>query len=153
MSKSAKAKVDDLLAKESHQLGEQKIHKIRAAMEAVVYGAEKVSTTKHRQFQVRLNRARHTATTWSGADRQNAIERLEREIHLVTPAKRKLFDRLFERHERQLLQEIGTQATSPRSKFAKDLALLKDAAEDEDYGAANITADMPLQFQIHLSDA
>jgi len=57
MSKSAKAKVDDLLAKESHQLREQKIHKIRAAMKAVVYGAEKVSTTKCRQFQVRLNRA------------------------------------------------------------------------------------------------
>jgi hypothetical protein len=50
MSKSAKAKVDDLLAKESHQLRKQMIHKIRAAMEAVVYGAEKVSTTKHRQF-------------------------------------------------------------------------------------------------------
>jgi hypothetical protein len=85
MSKSAKAKVDDLLAKESHQLREQKIHKIRAAMEAVVYGAEKVSTTKRRQFQVRLNRARQAATTWSDADRQKAIERLEREIHLVTP--------------------------------------------------------------------
>jgi len=57
MSKSAKANVDDLLANESHQLCEQKIHKIRAAMEAVVYGAEKVSTAKRRQFQVRLNRA------------------------------------------------------------------------------------------------
>jgi len=50
MSKSAKAKVDDLLAKESHQLREQKIHMIHAAMEAVVYGAEKVSTTKRWQF-------------------------------------------------------------------------------------------------------
>jgi hypothetical protein len=56
MSKSAKAKVDNLLAKESHQLHEQKIHMIRAVMETVVYGAEKDSTTKHRQFQVRLNR-------------------------------------------------------------------------------------------------
>jgi len=56
MLKSAKAKVDDLLAMESHQLREQKIHKIRAAMEALVYGAEKVSTTKRRQFQMRLNR-------------------------------------------------------------------------------------------------
>jgi len=58
MLKSAKAKVDDLLATESHQLREQKIHMIRAAMEALVYGAEKVSTTKRRIFQVRLNRAR-----------------------------------------------------------------------------------------------
>jgi len=57
MSKSAKAKVDDLLARKSHLLREQRIHKICAAMETLVYGAEKVSTTKPRQFQVRLNRA------------------------------------------------------------------------------------------------
>jgi len=153
MSKSAKANVDDLLAKESRLLREQKIHKICAALEAVVYGAEKVSTTKRRQFQVRLNRARQAATTWSDADRQKAIERLEREIYQVTPAKRKLFDKLFERHERQLLQDVGTKATSPRSKFAKDLSLMKAAAEDEAYGAANMTADKRLQFQILLSDA
>ena len=55
MSKSVKANVDEMLASESHQLREQKIHKIRAAMEAHVYGAEKVSTTKCRQFQVRLH--------------------------------------------------------------------------------------------------
>jgi len=74
MSESAKAKLDYLVAKESHQLREQKIHKICAAMEAVVYGAEKVSTTKRRQFQVRLNRTRQAATTWSDADHQKAIE-------------------------------------------------------------------------------
>jgi hypothetical protein len=153
MSKSAKAKVDDLLATESHQLREQKIHKIRAAIEALVYGAEKVSSTKRRQFQVRLNRARQAATTWSDADRQKAIERLEREIHQVTPAKRTLFDKLFQHHERQLLQEVGTKGTGPRSKFAKQLALMKTAAEDEVYGAANMTADKRLQFQICLSDA
>jgi len=95
MSKSVKAKVDNLLATESHQLCEQKIHKIRAAMEALVYGAEKVSTTKLWQFQVHLNRARQAATTWSDADYQKAIERLEHEIHQVTPAKHKLFDELF----------------------------------------------------------
>jgi hypothetical protein len=72
MSKSTKAKVDNLLAKESHQLREQKIHKIPAAMEAVVYGGEKVATTKCRQFQVPLNRSRQAATTWSDADCQNA---------------------------------------------------------------------------------
>jgi len=48
MSKSARAKVDNLLAMEYHLLREQKIHKICAAMEALVYGAEKVSTTKRR---------------------------------------------------------------------------------------------------------
>jgi len=46
MSKSAKAKVDEQLATESHQLREQKIHKICAAMEVQVYGAEKVTTSK-----------------------------------------------------------------------------------------------------------
>jgi hypothetical protein len=152
MSKSAKAKIDDLLAKESHQLREQKIHKIRAAMEAVVYGAEKVSTTKRRQFQVRLTRARQAATTGSDPERQKAIEGLECEIHLVTLAKRKLFDKLFERHERQLLPEIGTKPTGPRNKFAKDLALMKAAAEDDAYRVANMTADNRLQFQIRLSD-
>jgi hypothetical protein len=55
MSKSAKAKVDDLVATEFHQLREQKVRQIRAAMEDLVYGAEKVSSTKRRQFQVRLN--------------------------------------------------------------------------------------------------
>jgi len=141
MLKFAKAKVDDLLAKEFHLLREQKIHKICAALEAVVYGAEKVCTTKRRQFHVRLNRAQQAATTWSDADCQKAIEQLEREIHQMTPAKPKLFDKLFQRHERQLLLEVGTKATGPRSKFAKDLALMKAAAEDEAYGAANITAD------------
>jgi len=45
MSKSANGKVDNLLAREFHQLHAQRIHKIYAAMEAVVYGAEKVSTS------------------------------------------------------------------------------------------------------------
>jgi len=103
MSKSAKTKVDDLLAMQSHQLHEQKIHTIRAAMEALVYAAEKVSTTKRRIFQVRLNRAQESATTWSDDDRQKANDGSEREIHQVIPAKRKLFDNLLQRHERQLL--------------------------------------------------
>jgi hypothetical protein len=71
---SVKAKVDDLFATESLQLREQHIHKICAAMKALVYGAEKVSTTKRRQIQVRLNRARQEATTWSDVDSQKAIE-------------------------------------------------------------------------------
>ena len=58
MSKSAKSKVGDLFATGSHQLHEQKFHKVCAAMEALVCGAGMVSTTKRRQFQVRLNRAR-----------------------------------------------------------------------------------------------
>jgi len=38
--------VDELLARESHQLKQQKIHQIRAAMEVLVCGVEKVTTTK-----------------------------------------------------------------------------------------------------------
>jgi len=87
MLKSAKAKVDDLVATESNQFPEQKIHMIRAAMEALVYGAENVSSTKCTQFQVRLNRAWQAATNWSDADRQKTIKQLEREIHQATPAK------------------------------------------------------------------
>ena len=81
---------------------EQKIYMIRAAMEGLVYGAEKVSTTKRGQFQVCLTRARQGATIWSDADRQNTIERFEREMHQVTPAKCKQFDELFQCHQRQL---------------------------------------------------
>jgi len=153
MLKSAKAKVDEQLATESHQLREQMIHTIRAAMEVQVYRAEKVTTSKRRQFQVRLNRAQQAATKWSEADRQRAIERLEREIHQMTPVKRKLFDKLFQHHEQQLLQEVGTKATGPRSIFAKKLAQIKTAAEEEVYGAVNLTADKRVEFQVRLSDA
>jgi hypothetical protein len=95
-----------------------------------VYGAEKGSTRKRRQFQAPRNRARQAATTWSDADRQNAMERFEIEIHHVTPAKCKHVDKLFQYHKRQLLQEVGTKSTSPRSIFAKELAILKAAAKD-----------------------
>ena len=130
MSKSAKAKLDDLLATESHQFREQTIHKIPSAIEALGYGAEWVSPTKHSQFQVHLNRAQQAATTWSDADRQKAIERLEREIHQVTPVKCKVFDKLVQHHAQQRLQEVGTKVTGPRSIFAKDLAIRKSTAED-----------------------
>jgi len=153
MWKSVKAKVDDLLATEFHQLHKQKIHKIHAAMEALVYGAEKVSTIKRKQFQVHPNRARQVATTWSDTYHQKAIERFERKMHQVTPDEGKLFDKLFQHHEWQLLLEVGTKATSPRSIFAQGLALRIAATEDEAYGAANMTADKWLQFQVHLSDA
>jgi len=151
--KSAKAKVDEPLARESHDLQQQKIHKIYAALEVPLSGADKVSTSKQRQFQMRLNRVRQAAAIWSYADRQRAIDRLEREIHQVTPAKRKLFDELFQHHERQLLQEVGTKATGPRSIFAKKLAQMKTAAEEGAYGAVNMTADKRVQFQVCLSDA
>jgi len=68
-------------------------------MNIQLYGAEKVTISNRRQFQVRLNGARQAATIWSDADWQRAIEQLEREIHQVTHAKHKLFDKLFQHHE------------------------------------------------------
>jgi hypothetical protein len=99
MSKSGKAKVDELLARETHHLREQKLHTICAAMEVQVDRAEKVITSKRRQFQARLNRAQQTATIWSDADWQRAIEQLECNINQVTKAKCKLLDKLFQHHE------------------------------------------------------
>jgi len=151
MSKSAKAKVDELLARESHHLWEQRINKIHAAMEVQLYWGEKVTTSKRRQFQVGLNRARQAATIWSDADRQRAIERLEREIHHMTPAKHKFFNKSFQHHERQLLQVVGTEATSPRSIFAEELAQVKTAAGEKAYGVVTMTADKCVQFQVCLS--
>jgi len=136
MSDSGKAKVDDMLPTESHKLCEEKIHMIRTAMEALVYGAEKVSSTKERQFRVHLNRTLQGATTWSDADGEKAIVQLERKIHHVTPAKRKLFDKLLQYHKQQLWQEVGTIATGPRSIFANVLGLMTTAAEDETNGVA-----------------
>jgi len=153
MSKSAKAKVDELLGRESHHLREQKIQKIRAAMELQLYRAEKVTTSKRWQLQVCLNRARQVATIWSDADRRRAIEQLEREIHHVTPAKRKLFDKLFQHHERQLLQKVRNKAIGPRSIFAEKLAQMKTSTEEEPYGAVNMSANKRVQFQVCLSEA
>ena len=145
--------MDELLPRESQDLQEQKTHKIHTAMEVQLYGDEKVTTSKRRQFQVRLNRARQVATRWSDADRQRAIEQLECKIHQVTPAKRKLFDKLFQHYEQQLLQEVGTKATGPRSILAKKLVRMKTAGEEEAYGAVNMTADKRVHFQVYLSDA
>jgi len=52
-------------------------------------------------------------------------------MHQVPHVKRKLFDKLFQHHEQKLLQEVGNKATSTKSIFAKELALVETAAEDE----------------------
>jgi len=54
--------VIEKLARESHQLQEQKIDKISAALEVQVYGAEMVTTTKPTQIQVSLNWAQQAPT-------------------------------------------------------------------------------------------
>jgi len=43
---SANANVHGLLAMESHELRKEKIYKMNTAMDALVYGAQKISTTK-----------------------------------------------------------------------------------------------------------
>jgi len=45
MLKSTKAKVNKQLARESHQLQEQKIYTIHTAMDVLLYGAERVTTS------------------------------------------------------------------------------------------------------------
>jgi hypothetical protein len=87
----------DLEAHESHRIRKQMIHKVRAAMQISVYGAEKVSTRKHTQFRVHLQRGQSSSTTWSNADLQKEIWQLECEIHPVT-AKWKDHDKLFQCH-------------------------------------------------------
>jgi uncharacterized protein (DUF736 family) len=136
MLKSAKAKLDKLVSIQSRQLWEQKIYTICAAMKTLVYGVEMVSTTKHMQFQVSLNRAQQAATTWSDADGQKAIEQLELKIHHITLAKAKLFDKLFHCHERQLLQQVWTRATGLRSTFHTKLRIIQIASEDKGYALA-----------------
>jgi hypothetical protein len=50
-------------------------------MEVLVYGAEKVTRSKRRQFLLCLKIARQPATKWSEADRNRAIWRFECKIH------------------------------------------------------------------------
>jgi len=121
-------------------------------MEVQLYRAGKVTTTREKQFQGRLNRARQVATISSDADWQSAIEQLEREMHQVTPAKCNLFDKLSQHDQRQLLQQVATKAAGLRRIFAKILAQTKTAAEHEGYGVANMTADNRVAFQVHLTD-
>jgi hypothetical protein len=89
---------------------------------------------------VSRNKVQQAATPWSDAARQKAIESLERDIHQVAPSKWMLCDKLLRHHQRQLLQEVQTKATGPRSKFPKELALMETDPEDKTYGAANVTA-------------
>jgi hypothetical protein len=49
--------------------------------------------------------------------------------------------------------EVGTNATGTRSTFAKKLARINTAMEEEIYGAANLTANKYVEFIVGLSDA
>jgi len=82
-----------------------------------------------------------------------ALEQLEHEIHQLTLAKRKLFNKYFRHHESQLLQDVGTKATGPRGILNKKHNQMKTAAEEEAYGAVNMTPDKSVQYQVCLSDS
>jgi len=105
------------------------------------------------QFQVCLNRSWQVATKWSDADRQRTKEQLERKFHQLTFVKCKLFDKLFQYHLQQLLQEVGTMATGPRSSFAKKLIQTRTTTEEDISGVGNMTADKHVEFQVCLSNA
>jgi len=64
-----------------------------------------------------------------------------------------LFDNLFWHHKLQLVEEVWTTATGPRSTFAKILAQMKIAAQEDMYRGANMTPNKHVEFQIRLSDA
>ena len=103
MLKSGKAIVEKQLTREPDQLRQQNIHQMHTSMEVPVYGPEKFTPTKRREFQVHQNRAHLTATKWSDADCQSGNERLEHDIHQVTPDKCTLFDKLFQHCVQQKL--------------------------------------------------
>jgi len=82
-----------------------------------------------------------------------AIERLKHNVHQITPVKHKIFDKSFQLQKRQLLKQVETKATGPRSTFATKLAHMMTAAKGYIYGAVNMTTDKPVEFQVLLCDA
>jgi hypothetical protein len=122
-------------------------------MEVLVYGADNVTTSKRREFQVRLKCAREAATKWSEGDRNRAIQQLEGEIHQMTPVKPKLFDKLFQHHKRQQFQEVATKVIRSTHPFPNKHAQMKTNAKEAVDGAVNMTADKRVPLQVHLSDA
>jgi len=61
-----------------------------------MYGAEKITASTERQFQVHLIRSRQAANKWSEADQVRPIEQLQCKIHYMTPVNGKHFNELFQ---------------------------------------------------------
>jgi hypothetical protein len=51
------------------------------------------------------------------------------------------------------LREVGTRVTGPRSTFAKNLAQIKTATEEEVSGVTNMAAENRVKFDVHISYA
>ena len=71
----------------------------------------------------------------------------------MTADKRKCFNKIFQHLLRQLLQEAGTKAISPRSIFGKKRVQMQKAAEEEFYGVAEINTDKGVGLEIRPSTA
>jgi hypothetical protein len=126
---SAKAKMNSQLTRVSHRLENETIHKIHAAMEVLMYRAEKVTTSKQRQCLVHLITTPQAATKCSDTDQVRRMEQLQCKIQSMTPINGKLFDKLFQQHTQQIVQVGPTKATSPKGTFAYNLAQMKTAEE------------------------
>lgn len=129
MLKSAKTKPDQLLDRESHQVQEQNIHKIRATMEIQLYGAENGTASKRSQFQVHVNRARQLATIWLDADWQWAIKRLERIFHQVTLNKPSCSTRYSNIMSNNRCRMLGLRQPVPEALMQKKKAQMRTATE------------------------
>jgi len=64
----------------------------------------------------------------------------------VTPVNCKLVNGLFQHHDQQILKEVGTVVTGPRSMFALNLTQMQSAVQEVVYGAVHRTADKSVQF-------
>lgn len=75
------------------------------------------------------------------------------EINHVTPGKHKSLVELYQHHESQQLQDVGTNTTGPKSTFAKQQAQINTAAEDDIKRVAQMTADKCIRFHVSLSNS
>jgi len=57
----------------------------------------------------------------------------------VTTVKHKHFDKFIEHHQQQLLQEVRTKPTAPRSILSKKLTHINTAAKEKVYEVANMS--------------
>jgi len=69
----------------------------------------------------------------------------------VTPAKCSLFDKLFQYHQQNVLEEVRSKVTGPRSRFPPMLAQTVTDAEKVVYWVVNTSANNNGDHQVLLS--
>lgn len=70
----------------------------------------------------------------------------------MTPVNHKLFAQLLQHNVHQLLQEIGSEITAPRSTFGEKHAQMNTVEEEQVYRAAKITPKWCIELQISLTE-